>query len=152
MGQRSAPVDRKPVPADPHLRQLLRTGRRAAGNLSQRSAAQRAGISSVYWQKIESGALQAAPASTLATMFMAAGISGNRLRDEGYAEVASAVDELVSLATAPPTPEEHLAATPGATPEEINALQAVWLVLKTAHTATQSRPTSLTTRRQRRTA
>jgi len=128
-------VDRRPVPTDSRLRHLLRAGRKAGGRLSQKSAAQRAGISPVYWQKIESGTQQAAPVSTLAAMFLAAGVTAGQLQDEGYAEIASAVDELASMQPPPTTPEEHLAATPDATPEEISFLQAAWQVLKAGRTA-----------------
>ena len=94
MNNKTAPPDRRSVPADSRLRHLLRAGRRASGRLSQKTAAQRAGISPVYWQKIESGTQQAAPAATLAAMCAAAGITASQLRDEGYAEIASAADEL----------------------------------------------------------
>ena len=135
MDHRSVPVDRRSVPVDQRLRHLLRTGRKASGRLSQKSAAQRAGISPVYWQKIESGTQQTAPAGTLAMMYIAAGVTAGQLRDEGYAEIASAADELSALAAVPVTPEEYLAATPDATPEEITALQAVWLALRAKRTA-----------------
>jgi hypothetical protein len=125
---------RRSVPADQRLRDLLRTGRRASGNLSQGSAAKRAGISSVYWQKIEAGTLQAAPEDTLATMCIAAGITAARLRDEGYENLAATVDELGAVVIAPPDPEDHLAATPGASQEEISALQAVWRALRAKRT------------------
>jgi len=134
MNHKCVPVDRRSVPADQRLRHLLRTGRRAAGRLSQKTAAQRAGISPVYWQKIESGTQQAAPAATLAAMCTAAGITAGQLRDAGYTEIASAADELAALAAVPVTPEEHLAATPDATPEEISFLQAAWQVLRAKRT------------------
>ena len=63
------------------------------------------------------------------------GITAGQLRDEGYEEIASAVDELSALAAGPVTAEEHLAATPDATPEEISFLQAAWQVLKAKRTA-----------------
>lgn len=125
---------RRSVPADPRLRELLRTGRRASGNISQRSAAQRAGISPVYWQKIESGTQSSVPEDTLASMCLAAGITACQLRDEGYEELASAVDELGAMTIAPPSPEDHLAATPDATPEEISFLQAAWRALRAKRT------------------
>jgi transcriptional regulator with XRE-family HTH domain len=127
------PVDRKSVPADQHLRHLLRASRRACG-LSQKAAARRAGISPVYWQKIESGTQRTAPAGTLAAMFLATGITAGQLQDEGYKDIASILDELASLTAKPPSPEEHLAATPGATEEEISFLQAAWRVLKAGRT------------------
>lgn len=122
------------VPADRRLRDLLRAGRKASGNLSQRAAAQRAGISAVYWQKIESGSHPAAPADTLASMLLAAGITASRLRDEGYGGLADAVDELGSVTIAPPDPEDYLAAMPDASEEEVSALQAVWRALKAKRT------------------
>lgn len=148
MDRRTAPADRRPVPADQRLRHLLRTGRKAAGRLSQKSAAQQAGISPVYWQKIESGTQQSVPAGTLAAMCLAAGITAGRLRDEGYAEIASAVDELASMTAAPLAPEEHLAATPGATPEEISFLQAAWRVLKSGQAPDPFGPGLRSTRRR----
>jgi transcriptional regulator with XRE-family HTH domain len=128
--QTSVPVDRRSVPVDQRLRHLLRVGRRASGKLSQKDAARRAGISPVYWQQVESGKRRAAPAGTLAAMFLAAGITAGQLRDEGYEDIASVLDELAKMAAPEVGAEEHLAATPGASPEEISALQAVWLALR----------------------
>lgn len=130
----TATVGRESVETDPRLRSILESGRRAAGNLSQRAAAGRAGISPVYWQKIESGAHPAAPAGTLASMFRATGVSAGYLRNEGYTVVAAALDDLTGAAPEI-GPEEYLAATPGASAEEITALQAVWRALKAQRTA-----------------
>lgn len=141
-------VARRSVPADQRLRDLLRTGRRASGNLSQKSAAQRAGISPVYWQKIESGTQESVPEDTLASMFLATGITAGQLRDEGYGDLAAAVDELGSMTIAPPSPEDHLAATPGATPEEISFLQAAWRALRARRTTDPFGPELSETRRQ----
>jgi transcriptional regulator with XRE-family HTH domain len=127
-------VDRGPVPTDQRLRSLLRAGRHAAGKLSQKAAARAAGISPVYWQRIESGNLPSAPASTLAAMFLAAGVPAGRLRDEGYDQVAAALDELTSMKAAEVSPEDYLAATPGASAEEITALQALWKVMRAGRT------------------
>jgi transcriptional regulator with XRE-family HTH domain len=140
---------RRSVPTDQRLRNLLRAGRKASGNLSQGSAAKRAGISAVYWQKIESGALQAAPEDTLAAMCRAAGIAAVQLRDEGYENLASAVDDLSAMAIAPPDPEDHLAATPGASQEEVSALQAVWRALRAGRTADPFGPELGETRRRK---
>jgi transcriptional regulator with XRE-family HTH domain len=134
-GRRPVPADRQPVPADQQLRDLLRTCRRAAGSLSQRAAAQRAGISPVYWQKIESRTVKTAPAGTLAAMFLAVSASPGHLRDAGYAVIADIMDELARSAAREVTAEDHLAATPGATEEEITALQAIWRALKASRTA-----------------
>ncbi len=142
------PVDRKPVPSDQRLRYLLRSGRRAAGNLSQKAAARRAGISSVYWQKIESGTQQAAPAGTLAAMCLAAGIAARQLRDEGYTDIASVLDELAGMAAPEISAEEHLAATPGATPEEISFLQAALRALRAGRTPDPFGPELPGTRRR----
>lgn len=128
-------MTRGPVEADQRLRNLLRAGRRASGSLSQKSAAQRAGISEVYWQKIESGSQQTAPEDTLAAMLLAAGITPGKIRDEGYDQLASAMDQLGSVTIAPPDPEDYLASTPGASAEEISALQTVWRALRAGRTA-----------------
>ena len=128
-------MNRRSVPADQRLRRLLKAGRRASGNLSQKTAAQRAGISLVRWQQIESGTAASAPADTLAAMFAAVGITAVRLHDEGYPDIAQAVEELDDALTGRTSVEEHLAATPGATSEEISALQAVWQVLRAKRTA-----------------
>lgn len=129
-------VDRKPSLTDQRVRNLLQAGRRASGNLSQREAAQRAGISAVYWQKIESGAQQSVPATTLAAMLAVAGVTEGRLRGEGYEDLARAVaDHTAASAPEAPSAEEYLAATPGASTEEISALQAVWRALRAERTA-----------------
>jgi len=128
---------RGPVSIDPHLRGILQAARRHAGGLSQRAAAKRAGISSVYWQKIESGAAPTVPAGTLAAMFQATGVSATCLRDEGYPGVAAALDTLTAVEH---SAEEHLAATPGATAEEISALQAVWQALRARRTTEPLEP------------
>jgi transcriptional regulator with XRE-family HTH domain len=142
------PVDRRSVPADQHLRHLLRASRRAGG-LSQKSAARRAGISSVYWQKIESGTQRAAPAGTLAAMCLATGITAGQLQDEGYKDIACVLAELAEMTAAPPSPEEHLAATPGATKEEISMLQAVWRVIRSGRTPDPFGPELGETRRRK---
>jgi Helix-turn-helix domain len=136
----STNVRRGPVQTDPHLRALLRAARRAAGDLSQRAAARQAGISLVYWQKIESGKLPAAPAGTLAVMFAATGARSGQLQDEGYPRVASAMDELAAVSAPEPSAEDHLAATPGASAEEISALQAVWRALRAKRTTDPLEP------------
>lgn len=130
-------VDRGSVVTDQRIRHLLRAGRRAAGNLSQREAAERAGISEVYWQKIESGTQPSAPPGTLVAMLTAVGTTMAQLQDEGYADLALAAADYNALhaPSVPPTPEDHLAATPGATAEEIGALQAVWRALRASRTA-----------------
>lgn len=124
----------KPVTTDPGLRRILRAGRRAAGNISQQVAASRARISTVYWQKIESGAVPQIPAGTAASMLQAVEATPQDLRDQGYIDVAAAMDELAAAGRPELSPEEHLAATPGATPEDISALQAVWRALKSPRT------------------
>src|SRR5215472_8309787 len=126
-------MDQRSALTDQRMRQLLRAGRRSAGNLSQKNAAQRAGISAVYWQKIESGAQQQVPVDTLAMMFTATGIGAERLEAEGYPDIASASEDIAG--PEPLTAEEHLAATPGATAEEVSALKAVWLALRAGRTA-----------------
>jgi transcriptional regulator with XRE-family HTH domain len=136
----NAIMARRSVPTDRRLRDLLRAGRRASGSLSQKTAAQRAGISSVYWQKIESGTQRTVPEDTLAMMLAAAGITAVRLRDEGYGGLASAVDDLGAAVIAPPAPEDYLAATPGASQEEVSALQAVWRALRTGRTTEPDEP------------
>lgn len=128
-------VDRRSVPADQGLRKLLRASRRAAGSLTQRTAAQQAGISAIYWQKIESGAQSSAPADTLAAMFLATGVSPAKLAEEGYPDVAAAMDEIASARPAAVSAEDYLAAIPGASQEEISALQAVWKALRSPRTA-----------------
>ena len=131
---RGPATDRESVATDPHLRHLLRAGRRAAGNLSQKAAALRAGISSVYWQKIESGTQPTAPVGTLASMFTATGITAERLRAEGYPDIAAAVDELARLTAPEISTEDYLAATPGASAEEISFLQAALRALRSGRT------------------
>lgn len=126
----TASVRRGSVHTGPRLRHILQTGRRAAGNLSQRAAAERAGISLPYWQKIESGTLDHIPAGTLATMLTAIGASPEYLRDQGYAEVADVMEELTSMPDTRVRAEDYLAAVPGASAEEISALQAVWRALR----------------------
>ena len=135
------------VVTDHHLQRLLRAARRASGNLSQKEAAGLADISEVYWQKIESGAQQSAPVHTLAAMCTAVKISSDRLRSEGYAEIADAVDALNQTAAPEPDAEDHLAATPGATDEEISALQAVWRAMRAGRTAEPYGPEIQRTRR-----
>ena len=49
--------------------------------------------------------------------------------------MADALDELGEMTAAGTSPENYLAATPGATAEEISALQAVWRALKAKRTA-----------------
>lgn len=129
-------VDRKPSLTDQRVRDLLHAGRRASGNLSQREAAQRAGISAVYWQKIESGAQQSVPVTTLAAMLAAVEVSEARLQGEGYGDLARAVADYNAVSRpGTPSAEEYLAATPGASTEEISALQAVWRALRAERTA-----------------
>jgi transcriptional regulator with XRE-family HTH domain len=147
-----AAMDRRSVPTDQRLRRLLKAGRRASGNLSQRAAAKIAGISAVYWQKIESGTQAAAPADTLAAMFTAAGVTPARLRAEGYPDMAAAIDELAGMAAPAPAAEDYLAATPGASPEEISALQAVWRALRARRTPDPFGPELGHTRRSSDTA
>jgi transcriptional regulator with XRE-family HTH domain len=125
-------VGRRSVPAGQRLRDLLKAGRRASGNLSQKTAAERAGISLIYWQRIESGRIAAAPPGTLAVMCQATGVTAQRLRDEGYPAVADALRDLDAAAGV--TAEDHLAATPGASAEEIGVLKAVWAALKARRT------------------
>lgn len=125
-------MDRRSVCTDQHLRDLLRAGRTASGNISQREAARRAGFKIAYWQKIESGTQPSAPAETLAAMFRAIGISAGQLRDDGYPEIADRLAELESAMRREVTAEEYLTGVPGASQEEINALQALWLALRRA--------------------
>lgn len=146
-------VNRRSVTTDERLRHLLRTGRRASGHMSQRDAAARASISEVYWQKIESGAQLSAPAETLAAMCTVAGITAARLRAQNctaWAQIADALDDL-SEADSPEQqadPEEHLAAMPGATQEEISALQAVWRALRAKRSPEPFEPEFRRTRRR----
>jgi transcriptional regulator with XRE-family HTH domain len=135
--------------ADQKLRRLLRTCRRAGGNISQKAAARSAGISAVYWQKIEAGTQQTAPLDTLAAMFLAAGATASLLRDEGYPDLADAVDELARAAGSAVTAEEHLAATPGATAEEISFLQAALRALRAGRTPDPFGPELRGTRRRK---
>ena len=127
-------VNRGSVPTDRRLRSLLQAARKAAGNLTQREAAARAGISAIRWQQIESPRTSQAPASTLAAMLLAVKATPGRLRDEGYREIADAMDDLASMQPAEVSAEDHLAATPGASAEEISALQSVWKALKAGRT------------------
>lgn len=132
--QRPAPPDRISVTVDEDLRGFLRAGRTAAGKLSQRSAARRAGISPVYWQKIESGRQQTAPAGTLAAMFHAVRFPVRLLTADGHKPVAAALRKLTETTSPEPSAEDYLAATPGASAEEVSALQAVWQALRARRT------------------
>lgn len=123
------------MPWTPELRHLLRAGRRACGRLSQKTAAHGAGISPIYWQRIESGSVPAAPADTLASMFLAVQITAQRAREAGYRDIAAAMDEIAKARPAEVSAEDYLAAVPGATAEEISALQAMWRALRTKRTA-----------------
>lgn len=133
-------MDRGPVATGQRLRALLRAGRKASGNLSQRAAAEKAGFKAVYWQKIESGAQPTAPASTLAAMFLAAGVKPALLREQGYPELADLVEELAALRATEVSPEDYLAAIPGASEEEISALQTVWRALRAKRTTEPLEP------------
>lgn len=126
-------VKQESVPWTPELRHLLRTGRRTCGRLSQKAAAKRAGISPVYWQRIESGSMTAAPAGTLASMFLAAEITPQRAAETGHPGVAAAMTEILK-ARPEVSAEDYLAAVPGATDEEITALQTVWRALRAKRT------------------
>jgi hypothetical protein len=59
------------------------------------------------------------------------------------------VDDLSAMAIAPPDPEDHLAATPGASQEEVSALQAVWRALRAGRTADPFGPELGETRRRK---
>lgn len=130
-------VEQGTVKIDDRLRSLLRAGRRGAGNLSQKDAAERAGISEIYWQKIESGRQPTAPADTLAAMLAVTPVTPEQLRESGFPAIAEDLAELRAMGKAvwqAADPEQYLAETPGASAEEITALQAVWRALRAGRT------------------
>ena len=74
--------------------ELLRASRmRTRPRLSQKAAAEAAGVSEVYWSKIESGAKDRAELDYLAEMCIAVGVPVRVLRKFGHHELADAVQK-----------------------------------------------------------
>lgn len=103
-------MTRKPEPL-PEGR-LLKTALARAG-MSARQAAKKAGITEARWRQIVNGYQTPArglhvpvrgPASTVAAMARAVGLTPQQLRDAGRDDAAEALDEL--LLGAPTTPED----------------------------------------------
>lgn len=103
--------------ADGRLRKLIRMHRREKARLTQEEAALRAGISTIYWKRIEQGSV-GAPVDTLARMLYAVEAEAAYLRGAGYEELALEVEERVKALEQGGSPfgdeaESHLWRTPG---------------------------------------
>lgn len=122
---------RATVTLDSQLRHLLRAGRRAPRRMSQREAAARAGISTVYWQKIESGRIPSAPTDTLAAMLAAVDVPVEVVRELDYHHIAEQMDTAADVSSRSRLgPEDHLAITPTADAHDVALLQQLWRWLK----------------------
>lgn len=107
------------------LRQLIRIARTDIAKLSQRAAAEQAGLSEVWWRQIEKGQAEYATADVLARMSYAVGVTPAQLRRIGQHHVANLVQARVQLLeahTQADSVEAHLMLTPGLTNEQKVAL------------------------------
>lgn len=97
-----------PVVTPARIRLLLKLHRKRLG-LSQRQAADKAGISTVWWRHIETGHAETVPALTLARMAYAAGLPASRLRELGLSRVAELASELEEMPEDEQAEGEHTA-------------------------------------------
>lgn len=119
------PMERTTVTRD--LRQLIRFTRESPPKLTQKAAAELAGMSTVYWRQIEGGHAEYATADMLARMTYAIGVKPDQLHNIGHDHVADLVEDMGRLLVpAQATPEEdmetYLLATPGLTDAQRDAL------------------------------
>lgn len=119
------PMERTRITRD--LRQLLRFTRESPPKLTQKAAAEMAGMSEVYWRQIEGGHAEYATEDMLARMAYAIGVLPDQMRRIGQHRVAALVEDMGRLLVpAQATPEEdmeaYLLATPGLTDEQRKAL------------------------------
>jgi hypothetical protein len=77
---------------DDNLRVVLRTGRHKA-KLSQITAAARAGISGIWWAKLETGTHTMTTQDTFIKMIMAVHVPSRVLKRAGYPSLALALEE-----------------------------------------------------------
>lgn len=114
------------------LRQVIRITRTDRAGLTQRAAAEAAGLSAVWWKQIEGGQATYATADMLARMCHGIGVSAADLRRIGEGHVA----DLVEVRAALEAPEDagamtaHLMATPGLTDLQRTALVAMAQALR----------------------
>jgi hypothetical protein len=78
------------ITANANLRMLLRTGRRHA-RLSQRNAAELAGVSPAWWKRVESAYETKVATDTLTDMLTAVGVLPEHLDKLGELQVAEAL-------------------------------------------------------------
>ena len=83
---------RATIPLDDSFAELLRASRmRTRPRLSQKAAADVAGVSEVYWSKIESGAKDTADLDYLCEMCIAVRVPVRALEKSGHHKLAEAV-------------------------------------------------------------
>ena len=123
------------IAPDDRLRALIRMYRKERAGLSQREAAERAGLSAVWWRQIEGGIQPNVQAGTLARMCYAIDIPPLQVSRVGYDHLAELISERYAAfggqEYADPA-ERHLWLTPETSDTERRALIAYLRTLREA--------------------
>lgn len=105
------------------LRLLIRMQRTDRAHMTQRAAAEEAGLSEVHWRHVESGHAEYATGETLARICATVGVTAEQLRRIGQDHVADLVaDRAEMLAPTVDELEAYLMKAPGLTDAQRVAL------------------------------